>query len=259
MAKRMTDTEIWGKRWFRILPVKLKEAWRYLTDKCNHAGIWEIDTETMSYFIGEDITLDEIKFVFGKRLNHFCESKLFISRFITFQYNLESISDLNPENRVHKSVIKILKGYNLLTEAPSKGLIEVQEGCKDKDKNKELDKAKVKDINIINEPSVMRSIIEEWNHQGLPEANLFPATMGKVEPLLNTSKSHFTIDQILQGIKNYATVKHATDRKETKDWTRNWTFTLLEFLRKDTDRFLSEDFDLNVYLKPEHRKLILSN
>ncbi len=62
----------------------------------------------------------------------------FIIGFIPFQY-CEKSKTLNTSNRVHSSVLEILKknGVNLTSIRP---LIEVKEGVKDKDKDKDKDK-----------------------------------------------------------------------------------------------------------------------
>ena len=55
MSKRFTCSEKWDDPWFRKLPVKYKVFWEYIFTKCNLIGIWIVDLETASYFIGEEI------------------------------------------------------------------------------------------------------------------------------------------------------------------------------------------------------------
>ena len=112
MAKRFTDTNIWDKAWFRKLPPRIKETWRYLCDKCDHAVIWEIDMEALVFNIGEQVSFEEIMEILGSRLNHFCNEKIFIPGFIDFQYKC-SVETLNPKNKVHKSAIERLKKHGL--------------------------------------------------------------------------------------------------------------------------------------------------
>lgn len=136
MAKRFTDTEKWDKAWFRKLSLKMKCVWFYLCDKCDHAGVWEIDLETMGHFIGQKISLLEITNTFGYRVTVRENDKLFVESFVTFQYGI-----LNPENRAHKSVISKLEKL-----APYKGLTSPFEGAtngaKDMDTDKEMVKVK---------------------------------------------------------------------------------------------------------------------
>jgi len=63
-------------------------------------------------------------------------NKWIIIPFIKFQYGI-----LNPENRVHNSVIKRLNQIGI-----SKGLVKSLQGLKDMDKEKDKDKNKDKDI-----------------------------------------------------------------------------------------------------------------
>lgn len=126
MSKRFTDTAIWDKAWFRKLSPRLKEAWRYLCEKCDHAGIWDIDMEAMSFNVGEIVTLIELLEFFD--ISQY-DNKVVINSFIEFQYNC-SKDKLNPQNNVHKSVIERL---NRLT--PNKVLMSPLLGDKDKDKD----------------------------------------------------------------------------------------------------------------------------
>jgi hypothetical protein len=127
MAKRFIDTEIWKKAWFRKLDVKMKCVWYFLFSQCDHAGIWEIDLELMQFQIGQRVSLDEITACFDAELID--EDKLIIPGFIEFQYG-----ELNPQNRVHLSVI------NRRERVQNKPLISPLQGAKDKDKDKDLDK-----------------------------------------------------------------------------------------------------------------------
>lgn len=130
MAKRFTDTGKWDQAWFRKLSPKMKCAWMVLCDRCDHAGIWEIDLETLSHFIGDDVSMDELNQFFGDKIQHLSASKLLIKAFIDFQYG-----DLNPANRVHLSIINRLK-----KEGASKPLISPLLGAKDKEEDKDKDK-----------------------------------------------------------------------------------------------------------------------
>ena len=131
MSKRFTCTNKWQKKWFRGLSPLQKCFWLYLCDTCNHAGIWEVDFELASFFLGQRITLKDVEETFKKQYVETEDSKKwFIKDFVDFQYG-----ELNPENRAHLSVINILK-----KEGAYKGLIRSLEGRKDKDKDKDKDK-----------------------------------------------------------------------------------------------------------------------
>lgn len=134
MAKRFTDTGKWDKAWFRKLQPAHKCAWIFLCDRCDHAGIWEIDEDAFAHFVGNPLSIADVVSTFGEKVMRVGESKLLITGFIEFQYG-----ELNPENRVHKSIISKLKREGL-----NKDLNSPAQGAKDMDKEKELEKVKEK-------------------------------------------------------------------------------------------------------------------
>ena len=141
MPKRYTDTDKWKKIWFRKLKNDHKVFWMYVLDQCDHAGIWEVDFELASYFCN-GIKETEIRKTFVKQYHEFDDGKRwFIKDFIEFQYR-----GLDESNRVHNSVITILKRHGLF-----KGLIrplyEAKDIYKDKDQLKDKDKDKEKGKN----------------------------------------------------------------------------------------------------------------
>lgn len=135
MAKRFTDTNKWDRAWFRKLSPSMKCAWVYLCDKCDHAGIWTADFESMSFHVGEPITQEMCLTSFADKIRAVGSDKFVLQSFIDFQYGT-----LNPENRVHQSVISRLQ-----KEGANKDLISPLEGAKDKDKDKDKEKDKEKD------------------------------------------------------------------------------------------------------------------
>lgn len=109
MAKRMTDTEKWKKRFFKKLCCKYKLLWLYILDDCNHAGVWDVDLEVAGLRVGEDFNESDVLTQFAENIIAIDDGdKWFIPKFIEFQYG-----ELNPSSRVHQSVIKILDKYNL--------------------------------------------------------------------------------------------------------------------------------------------------
>jgi hypothetical protein len=145
MAKRMTDTDKWKKRFVRELSSEFKLLWLYILDDCNHAGIWEVDLEVASIRIGETLKFDipaedMLPQSFLDKIVIFDNGdKWFIPEFIDFQYG-----ELNPNSNVHKSVILLLQKYNL--EGYMKGTQTLPDTVQDKDIVivKEKDKAKAK-------------------------------------------------------------------------------------------------------------------
>ena len=134
MAKRFTDTSKWDKAWFRKLRPEMKCTWIFLCDRCDHAGVWEIDEGALDFFIGWPVSLREIEAVFGDKIE-VVGTKILLKSFADFQYG-----ELNPDNRVHKSVLNRLEKL-----APNKVLISPLKGAKDKDKEKDKDKDKDKE------------------------------------------------------------------------------------------------------------------
>ena len=127
MAKRMTDTDKWKKRFVRELEPQHKLLWFYILDDCNHAGIWEVDIEVASIRVGFDLTQDDLTLLFGDKVISFDNGdKWFIPDFIEYQYG-----ELNQNSNVHKSVINLLNKYNL--EGYLKGSQRVESTLKDKD------------------------------------------------------------------------------------------------------------------------------
>lgn len=114
MAKRFTDTEKYKKHFVRSLKAPYKLLWDYILCDCNHAGIWIVDFEAARMYLGKDIKLNERAALeaFNKNEKHVipidCGDKWFIVGFIEYQYGT-----LNPKNRVHASVIKMLERYGL--------------------------------------------------------------------------------------------------------------------------------------------------
>ena len=132
MAKRMTDTDKWKKRFVRELTPQHKLLWFYILDDCNHAGIWEVDLEVASIRVGFELSHDNLPSSFGDKVISFDDGdKWFIPDFIEYQYG-----ELNQNSNVHKSVINLLNKYNL--EGYLKGSQRVESTLKDKDKDTDI-------------------------------------------------------------------------------------------------------------------------
>lgn len=106
LAKRFTDTGKWKKQWFRELPPKMKVAWEYLRDNCDHAGIWDTDFQDLSFKVGELVTPLECETYFTDvRFVKISDDKYFLPGFVVFQYG----DTLRIRNKAHLSVLKILE------------------------------------------------------------------------------------------------------------------------------------------------------
>ena len=151
MAKRFTDNQKWSKSWFMDLEIEDKLLWIYMTDSCNHAGIWEVNWKLTSFMVGFQVA--KLPDSFEKQVYKINEKKYFIKDFIDFQYG-----KLVENNNAHKSVIAILNKYNINSGA-SQPLVSPSQGVKDKDKDK--DKVKVKDKDKDKVKNFKKPIIEE--------------------------------------------------------------------------------------------------
>jgi hypothetical protein len=140
MAKRYRATDIWKKPFIKGLPASYKLLWFYLLDDCDHAGIWQVDFEVAELRIGERLDGQEAIKLFGDKIQVMDNgAKWFITDFIEFQYG-----ELKETNKVHKSVIDILRKNNV-GSCKGQPSVLVDAKDKDKDKDKEMDKDKAKD------------------------------------------------------------------------------------------------------------------
>lgn len=105
MAKRFTDTKIWGEDWFLAMPLEYKLFWFYILSDCDHAGIFKVNTKTFC-------ALNEVSVTPKTALKYFNDGKdrireinptlWLIEDFFVYQYG----PHLNVNNRVHDSAKK---------------------------------------------------------------------------------------------------------------------------------------------------------
>jgi hypothetical protein len=148
MAKRFCETEIWSEDWFLDIPNEYKLLWNYIKDKCNHAGIWRPNKSQFSSFCGQiDLKKALDFFNNGKTRIIVLESgNLFLPGFFSFQYG----STFNENNNVHSSILKNYEAekielkncYNIKNQifrelTSKRGLTDLKEGVKDKEKDKD--------------------------------------------------------------------------------------------------------------------------
>lgn len=126
--KRFTCTQKWDKPWFRRLPPAIKLLFLYIIDRCDNAGVWDIDLETASHYIGANIGTDELK-ALDTHLLPLGKGKVWVRDFVKFQYG-----QLNAKVPPHKPVIARLNALSLPLSYPSGS---PQEKEKEKDKDKE--------------------------------------------------------------------------------------------------------------------------
>jgi len=136
MAKRFTATEIWNEDWFLDMPMEYKLFWYYMLSTCNHAGLFKVNLRSFCGLIGVNLTSTIALELFNngkQRIRVINNSLWLIEDFFVYQYG----STLNPNNRVHGSIVKEYSKHNIeLTSI--RGLKDLKEGVKDKDKDKDI-------------------------------------------------------------------------------------------------------------------------
>lgn len=219
MAKRFTDTNKWDKASFADLSLKMKLVWIYLCDKSDHAGLWDININLMSFQIGEKITLKEIMETFGDKIQQ-KGKMLHIPSFVDFQYG-----KLNPANKAHLSVLNRLEKFAessridelCLNNSDNKGLDRSinrpLQGAKDKDKDKEKDKEKesITKLDMSNteavEPLPKKTTALDFRTQIENIYALYPRKEGKkrgMEILLKQIKNQADLDNLKKSVINYS-------------------------------------------------------
>lgn len=138
MAKRFSETEIWNEDWFLDMPNEYKLFWFYMLAKCDHAGLFKVNLRSFRGLIEGKLTPTDAlnHFNNGKdRIRVLSENLWYIEDFIVYQYG----TTLNLNNRLHESIANILAKQDLkLTSI--RGLKDLKDRVKDKDKDKEIRK-----------------------------------------------------------------------------------------------------------------------
>jgi hypothetical protein len=125
MKKRFTDVEKWSDLWFRKLPVAYKVFWGFLCDNVDNAGVWKIDEEAASFYIGDKIHAAEALRLFNEgksRVASVDAERWLLLGFVAFQYGTLSV-DCNA----HKGVFKDLERNGL--HLSKDGQIQLPEGA----------------------------------------------------------------------------------------------------------------------------------
>tara|TARA_R100000808_G_C2103737_1_gene120013 strand:+ start:219 stop:902 length:684 start_codon:yes stop_codon:yes gene_type:complete len=110
-TKRMCDTGLYDKEWFQQLDPKFKLFWEFITKKCDHAGVWDVNLRMLPIQIGFEYEKDEILShpEFKTRIRAIDNDKWLVVKHVKFQCG----NMLNPNSPFHKAVQKNLKKYNL--------------------------------------------------------------------------------------------------------------------------------------------------
>jgi len=137
MPKRFTDSAKWDDPWFFELNNNDKLLWIYILDKCNYAGIYKVNLKMLNFCLISNYDFETIKEILKKRIIVIDSERIFIKKFINFQYG-----ELKESCHPHRAVILELKKFRVL-KGYSKGKNTLQD--KDKDKDKGQDKVQDKE------------------------------------------------------------------------------------------------------------------
>ncbi len=123
MAKRFTDTMKWNEDWYLDLNLPQKLFWIYICDNCDHAGIFKPNKRMFEILIGDTIDVNLFLDVVNQdktRIEILGNGRWYLTGFIRFQYG----SILNPNSRIHKSILKVLNNNDISYSQYNKELIE---------------------------------------------------------------------------------------------------------------------------------------
>lgn len=112
MTNRFTATEKWDDRWFRSLSPEFKLAWLYVVDRCDNAGVIELDQELANFQIGCEIDWGMFLTECGDRIYEMGNGKWWIVKYIPYQVR----GVLKGSCRPHQQIIGLLEQHGLLSE-----------------------------------------------------------------------------------------------------------------------------------------------
>jgi hypothetical protein len=204
MSKRFTSTELWVEDWFCEMPMEYKLYWYYMLSKCNHAGIFKVNTKMFNN-INECFINNKIAFDFfnsdKKRIREINENVWLIEDFFYYQYG----KSFNIKNRVHKSIYDVYNQYNIdLTSI--RGVIEFNLG--DINESISVDNDRVKDTYINS-----NNINNNKENENLKNSNLFR------QPNIPTKEQVWEFFQGVKGTKEMA--KAFYDKYDGLGWFLN--------------------------------------
>jgi len=130
MTKRFTETGKWDDAWFRRLSIKKKLFWIFLCDRCDNAGIWNVDIELASFCVGSPIdpAVSLSAFNEGKeRVRAVRPDKWLVVGFAEFQYGSFRKSKHAFHRKLVESIDTVSIGYQGGIDTPQE---------KDKEKEK---------------------------------------------------------------------------------------------------------------------------
>lgn len=146
MPKRFTDTNKWADPWFRRLQPRLKLFWQYICDNCDNAGVWKVDYEIASFYIGEQVGSEDILALNQdkERLILANSYYLIVKDFISYQIGNINSKELTNLQKNCKYIINqyVSKGIDIvnITNLTGKLPVAIRYKYKGKDKGKDNNK-----------------------------------------------------------------------------------------------------------------------
>lgn len=165
--KRFRDTNKVDKSWYMELPPRLKCAVDFIQDKCDNAGVWDINMTVLNMHVNDPkpITLAEILPVAeGSQFKQIAPRKIYCIGFITFQYG-----KLSEKSAPHRQVMALIEKHNLDYHS----LDRVVEGLPSSPKDKEQEKEKGTDQEKEKDPPKILNLEVEKNIVVLKSDQLF--------------------------------------------------------------------------------------
>ncbi len=135
--KRFTETGKWEDPWFRKLTPAAKLLWGWITDKCDAAGIIDLDLELATFQTGlpvDEFTLAELL----TRLHRLECGKWHITGFIQFQYG-----KLSRDCKPHDAIFRSLEKHRVSSTLPDRVSDTLPERVQEKEKEKEKERRAV--------------------------------------------------------------------------------------------------------------------
>lgn len=116
--KRFRDTKLSREAWYRKLKPAFKCTWDFLCDECDEAGMWSIDIDALTFFLGEEIDFNAFLGAVNSdkvRIEKFGTDKIWVTGFVEFQYG-----ELSEKCIPHKKIISLLVKYELIDRVPAR-------------------------------------------------------------------------------------------------------------------------------------------
>ena len=164
MAKRFTESDKWRDAWFATLSNADKLCWLYLCDACDYAGVFDIVPQNDAAALGERIDWDAFILQSEGRVVRLSANKLWLVRFIDFQYPRGLKSSCKAHGPIIRSIVKhglsVAYDGDVLDKSRVKNPDSSQR-VQDKDKDKETDKDKDKE-RLSGCPPSLVPVVSEW-------------------------------------------------------------------------------------------------